>query len=390
MASYHLSQKIGHAGKAAPHAAYIARLGEYAVGKSKGKNLKDLEVMGSGNMPPWARANSVHFWRAADIGEVATGASVRPVLDDQKKAVRTSNGHIVRMLQKNRGQAYTEIEVALPRELNAAQRLALVHEFIDQELGALHAYTFSVHTPKAKIDGGEQPHLHLMYSERMRDEIERDPEQYFRRYRPKNLGKGGCQKATSRKTVAQNKEDLVARRERWALLQNRHLQVAGFDHKVDHRSHAERRISEQPERHLGARALELQREEVRAQRQLKALVRAAKVELRMAEDQLEKELQAQAEWCWLVEEDEMQAHEQARAEEEARVIEQEQEQAQEAAAAAQAEIEHSDETWAAWEQIFADMTCDEPLAEPHNEDQNEDQNDDPDEDQDDPAPVPGM
>ena len=37
------------------------------------------------------------------------------------------------------GSAYREIEVALPRELTHSQRLELVQEFIEQELGDKHA-----------------------------------------------------------------------------------------------------------------------------------------------------------------------------------------------------------------------------------------------------------
>ncbi|MCL9358555.1 hypothetical protein MU767_23775, partial [Salmonella enterica subsp. enterica serovar Enteritidis] len=37
------------------------------------------------------------------------------------------------------------------------------------------------HNPKASIDGGEQPHAHIMMSQRINDGMERSPEQYFRR-----------------------------------------------------------------------------------------------------------------------------------------------------------------------------------------------------------------
>ena len=290
MASYHLSQKIGYAGKSAPHAAYISRLGDYAPGGSKGKDLEDLDATGSGNMPAWAAANPANFWLAADLGEVATGASTRALLNDQGKPLRGDDGKILKILQKNRGQAYKEIEVALPRELNAAQRLALVHEFIDQEIGSQHAYTFAIHRPKAKLEGGDQPHLHLMYSERLIDEIDRDPNQYFRRYRPKNRAAGGCEKASSRRTAQQNKDALKLRRERWAVLQNAHLQAAGFTHRVDHRSNNARGILEMPERHLGPRAFDRQREEVLAERQMKTqrrdAVQAAAAELASAQAEL--------------------------------------------------------------------------------------------------------
>lgn len=336
MPSYHLSQTIGHAGKAGPHAGYILRIGDYAPGGSKGKGLEDLEATGSGNMPAWAAANPSHFWQAADLGEVATGVSVRPLLDEKGRPLRGEDGKVIKVQQKNRGQAYKEVEVALPRELNAAQRLALVQDWIDQEVGDRHAYTFAVHVPKAKIEGGDQPHLHLMYSERLLDEIARDPDQYFRRYRPKNLEKGGCQKASSGKTAEQNKDELKLRRERWAVLQNRHLEAAGFHEQVDRRSNAARGIVEVPERHLGPRAFDRQRAEVLAERQVKALVRVAKAELHQADIELEMALQAQAEGNWIAAEEQAEADDRARVERECQVIEREQ--AQEAEAAAQVEL----------------------------------------------------
>jgi len=401
MPSYHLSQKIGHAGKAAAHAAYIARLGDYAAGGSKGKDLQDLEAVGSGNMPAWAQVNPEHFWRAADLYEVATGASIRPLCDEKGKALCASDGHVLKVLQKNRGQAYKEIEVALPRELDAAQRLALVHELIEREIGKQHAYTFAIHVPKAKIDGGDQPHLHLMYSERMTDLFMRDPEQYFRRYRPKNPDKGGCQKASSGKSAQQNKEELVARRERWALLQNRHLQAAGFHDEVDHRSNAERRIPEVPERHLGARALERQREEIRVQRALKALARAARAELREAENELEQELWAEAEANLILLDQEIEADEEALAQAQARMIVLEQEQAA-ATQQRQGAIELGFEEEVARQRMLAAAVSSEAMPgrqhqdgyqnEYPNQSYGEDENAEQEweEDQDDPAPAPGM
>ena len=160
MASYHLTAKIGKKGKAAAHAAYIAREGKYS-GRDR---YEDLEATASGNMPEWAAHNAAHFWNAADEYERANGAT------------------------------YREIEVALPRELTAEQRRELVEDFIKQEIGENHAYQWAIHTPKAALEKGEQPHAHIMYSERTIDGLDRDPDQYFKRYNGKSPEKGGCKK----------------------------------------------------------------------------------------------------------------------------------------------------------------------------------------------------
>ncbi len=218
MASYHLTVKAGARGKAAAHAAYIAREGKYS-GRDR---YEDLEATASGNMPAWAAHNAGYFWHAADEYERANGT------------------------------AYREIEVALPRELTPAERLELVQAFIGQELGEKHAYQFAIHTPKAALEKDDQPHAHLMYSERIRDGIARDPDHYFKRYNAKNPGKGGAKKASGGKLEAERKEDLLGLRERWAALQNAHLEKHGHNDRVDHRSLKAQGSDREPEKHLGA------------------------------------------------------------------------------------------------------------------------------------------
>jgi hypothetical protein len=54
-------------------------------------------------MPKWAEHNPINFWQSADLYE-----------------------------RKN-GSTYREYEIALPREMNAEQRLELVEDFIQSE-----------------------------------------------------------------------------------------------------------------------------------------------------------------------------------------------------------------------------------------------------------------
>lgn len=212
MASYHCSVKVGGKGKGGAHAEYISREGKYA-------NVRDgekLEAKESGNMPAWAAHAPTMFWQAADEHERANGA------------------------------VYREIEIALPRELTPEQRAELVRDFVRQEIGERHAYTWAIHTPKAKLEGGEQPHAHIMYSERLRDGIDRDPAQYFKRYNAKNPERGGCKKDS-----AGTEERLQATRERWAKVQNKHLEMHQHAARVDHRSLKAQGLTHAPERHMG-------------------------------------------------------------------------------------------------------------------------------------------
>ena len=227
MATYHASVKVGPRGKAASHAAYLAREGKYADLRSG----EVLELAESGNMPTWAANAPAYFWHAADAHERANG------------------------------NAYREFELALPRELTPDQRADLVRSFVAQELGERHAYTFAIHNPIAALDGGEQPHAHVMFSDRKRDGIERDPEQYFRRYNAKVPERGGCQKeqgstaATQSERYAERKEQLIALRARWAESTNAHLEQHGHSARVDHRSLVERGIDRTPEPHFGGRGV---------------------------------------------------------------------------------------------------------------------------------------
>lgn len=219
MAIGRLSMKVGKAGKAGPHAAYIAREGQYANRLERGERLEATEV---GNMPAWAQSNPLAFWQAADAYE-----------------------------RKN-GTTYREMEIALPRELDAEQRAALVREFVRQEIGDRHAYQWAIHVPTA-ADGGEQPHVHLMFSERQVDGIDRDPEQYFKRYNAKHPERGGARKgygpsAGQTLTKAERAAELKELRGRWEAMCNAHLERAGVEQRIDMRSHAERGTGLEPER----------------------------------------------------------------------------------------------------------------------------------------------
>lgn len=230
MASFHCSVKSGKTGSGGAHAEYIER-----EGKHKSKKEEDLEEVITDNLPEWAE-DARDFFRAADEFE------------------------------RVNGNAYREYEIALPRELTKQQRVVLVREFIAQEIGNKHAYTAAIHNPKAAIEGGEQPHAHIMFSERTIDRIERSREQFFKRYNPKDPSKGGCQKANSGRSHQQTKEDLIALRARFAELQNKHLAKAGHQVRVTHLSLKAQGIDREPEEHQGAARARVLKHEIRETR----------------------------------------------------------------------------------------------------------------------------
>ena len=224
MAIPRLSMKAGKPGAAGAHAAYISRQGEYANRLERGEKLEATE---DGNMPRWAMHNAQEFWKASD------------------------------QYERKNGTTYREMEIALPRELPSEQRIELVREWVAQEIGDRHVYQWAIHN-KSAADEGEQPHVHLMFSERQVDEIERDPDLYFKRYNAKQPEKGGARKEYGNVDPAlKGKERKAARaaalkelRGRWGDLCNVHLERAGLSERIDMRSYREQGIDRQPERKM--------------------------------------------------------------------------------------------------------------------------------------------
>lgn len=211
MAIAQFSVRIGSKGKATAHASYILREDKY---KPHDEKLEKLEGKNHGNMPEWAKNDPKLFWKMSDEHE-----------------------------RKN-GSTYREHIIALPRELDEQQRLELVQEWIKQEIGDKHPYSYAIHTPKA-LDGQDQPHCHLMFSERTLDGIDRGADQFFKRYNSKDPSKGGAKKANKSATYAERKTELKEMRSRWGDIANKHLERAGRHERIDMRNYKDRGISEQ-------------------------------------------------------------------------------------------------------------------------------------------------
>ena len=226
MAVYHLKVSIGsRAGgqSAGAKADYIEREGNYE------KDREELEHKEHGNMPEWAKDDPHSYWEAADEHERANG------------------------------RLYREIQFALPKELNEEQRRELASSFAASVTeGERLPYTLAIHRGGPN---GENPHAHLMFSERPNDGIERGKEQWFKRYNAKAPEKGGTQKSRA----AMPQAWLEDTRKAWEQEANAALERAGRGERIDHRSLAERRdvaersgdlqqaaeLSREPNVHLG-------------------------------------------------------------------------------------------------------------------------------------------
>lgn len=215
MAIFHLAVK--HASRsqgrsALAHATYIAREGPYA----RGRFAEQFVQVGHRNMPAWAQVEPTAFWAAADTHERANG------------------------------RLYTELEIALPRELTLPDQLALTQAFLDTQIGTAHPCTWALHISRA-LDGAPQPHVHIMLSERTLDGVERGPAQFFRRAHPADPARGGAAK-----DPAWHQRDKVETlRVAWEATANQALTRAGLAVRIDHRCLEAQGLDRAPEPKLG-------------------------------------------------------------------------------------------------------------------------------------------
>ena len=229
MAVYHLKASIGSRGggqSAAAKNAYVCREGRYAG------DADELLYREDGNMPQWAADVPGEYWQAADDGERANGS------------------------------LYREVQFALPQELSESEQVDLARDFAKSLTtnGERLPYTLAVHR-----GDGENPHAHLVMSERVNDGQARTPETWFKRHNAKEPEHGGARKSRA----AMPREWLTNTRQDWEQRANEALERSGSQERIDSRSWADRRedamkrgdleeaarCSRQPNVHLGPREL---------------------------------------------------------------------------------------------------------------------------------------
>ena len=224
MSIYHLTAKTGsrNGGQSAKAKAdYIQREGRYS------RDRDEVLHTQSGHLPKWAE-RPADYWDVADLYERANG------------------------------RLFKEVEFALPVELTLDQQRELVDEFARHLTdGERLPYTLAIHA-----GDGENPHCHLMISERKNDGIERPADQWFKRYNAKQPERGGAQKSESLKPKAW----LEQTREAWSHHANRALERAGHEARIDHRTLEAQGIERLPGIHLGPNVVEMEGRGIRTER----------------------------------------------------------------------------------------------------------------------------
>lgn len=170
----------------------------------------------SHQMPKWAKDSPKKFFAAADRYE--------------------SVGN----------RRYREIEFSLPNELDSVDEYReIVDEFLKRHLSN-HYYAYAIHDKIGAMGNGQRhPHVHIMFSERLIDDVEKQkerPAKLFFKY-PARKKNGQEPSFEERKKHGAPKDRkwsersfLAELRADFARIQNDVLEKHGFSVRVDHRS----------------------------------------------------------------------------------------------------------------------------------------------------------
>jgi Ti-type conjugative transfer relaxase TraA len=153
--------------------------------------------------------------------------------------------HVEAYEKRSDAQFAREAIIALPVELTTEQNIALVREFVAQEIVARGQVADWVYH-----DEPGNPHVHLMTTLRPLTESG------FGGKKVAVIGDDGQPLRTKAGKIryelwAGDKQAFLAQRARWNDLQNHHLALAGLEIRVDGRSYAERGIDIVPTTHIG-------------------------------------------------------------------------------------------------------------------------------------------
>lgn len=203
------------------------------VDYSSKRNLAHEEFLLPPDAPDWARAL---------IADRSVAGAVEAFWNKVEASEKRADAQLAK-----------EFIIALPVELNREQNIALMHQFVfEQVLSRGQVANWVYH------DEPGNPHSHLITSLRPLTQ---------RGFGPKKVavtGPDGQPLRTANGKIhyrlwAGEKAEFLAQRNAWLDLQNQHLSLAGLEIRVDGRSYAERGIDIVPTTHVGVAAKAMQR-----------------------------------------------------------------------------------------------------------------------------------
>ena len=173
-------------------------------------------IFHSHRLPKWAKNDPKKFFQAADKYEGV--------------------GH----------RRYVEIEFALPNELKTVKQYRqIIDVFIAKHLSD-HYYAYAIHDKIGMLSGQRHPHVHIMFSERLIDDVEKIKERSAKAFflYPARKKKDGSLPSFEEKWKRgapkyrkwYNHQYITELRADFANIQNAVLEQYGFSIRVDHRT----------------------------------------------------------------------------------------------------------------------------------------------------------
>lgn len=214
----------------------VYRFSAQVIGRSNGRSATAAAAYRSGISITDERTGLTHDYRRR--GGIVHAEILTPKGAPEWTGDRVQLWNAVEKVERRKdAQLAREILTSLPYELDADQRRDLIQEFVQQEFVSRGMIAdMAIHAPDREGDNRNH-HAHVMLT--MRPVAEDGFGKKDRSWNDKAL--------------------LEAWRERWADHQNRALEAAGLEIRVDHRSLEDRGINREPEPKLGAVATEMER-----------------------------------------------------------------------------------------------------------------------------------
>lgn len=138
-----------------------------------------------------------------------------------------------------------EVLITIPRDIREEDRRAFAEEVVAPYVAAGAVVDVAYHCPPA-VDGGEQPHFHIMLATRCLDESQ--PSGFAK---TRNATLTAMFESGGRHGGGERGAALTAERERIARSMNGFLARAGSTRRADHRSNADRGLHREPEPKIG-------------------------------------------------------------------------------------------------------------------------------------------
>ena len=231
-----------------------------SVGRSNGRSVVEAAAYRAGERLVDDRTGEIHDYRARGGVEDSFIITRADAPDWAMQAAREARQRLwneaERAEPRPNGRLATELELGLPHELTPEQRKELVSAFvlkIVEKYGI--AADVAIHAPGEEGDHRNH-HAHVLFTHR---ELGPDGFGDIANTRTETRMRKGQEVQEQVAGIAATPADIRALRQEWEQHVNLHYERAGLDIRVDHRSHKDRGIPQEPTKHLGPEATAMER-----------------------------------------------------------------------------------------------------------------------------------